>query len=56
MIGVPLVSWKAFVSLREARGLIAAIGFTWVGFAWLCRRYPLVAWFVLGFLRGLFRR
>jgi hypothetical protein len=56
MIGVPLVSWKAFVFLWEARGLIAAIGFTWVGFAWLCRRYPLVAWFVLGFLRGLFRR
>ena len=26
------------------------------GWFWLCRRRPLVAWFVLGFLRGLLGR
>jgi hypothetical protein len=56
MIGMPLVSWRVFVFLWDAHGLIATIGFPWWGFAWLCRRYPLVAWFILGFLRGLLRR
>jgi hypothetical protein len=31
----------------------AAIYFGLRGWLWLCRRYPLLAWFVFGFLRGL---
>jgi hypothetical protein len=53
MTGVPLVSWDLLVALWHARGLIAAVGFALVGWFWLCRRYPMVAWFILGFLRGL---
>jgi hypothetical protein len=48
MPGVPLVPWHLLVALWEARALMA-----WL---WLCRRYPLAAWFVLGFIRGLFGR
>ena len=36
--------------------LIAACWFLLRGWLWLCRRHPLVAWFLLGFLRGLFGR
>jgi hypothetical protein len=52
--GVPLIPWTVIVGRWHARGLIAAVGFAlWVWF-WLCRRYPLVAVFLLGFMRGLF--
>jgi hypothetical protein len=34
--------------------LIAACWFLLRGWLWLCRRHPLVAWFLICFLRGLF--
>ena len=33
--------------------MLVAIGTAWW---WLCRRFPVVAWFTLGVLRGLFGR
>ncbi|MBO4228371.1 hypothetical protein GRB70_39355 [Bradyrhizobium neotropicale] len=33
-----------------------AIYFLGRGWFWLCRRHPMAAWFILGFVRGLFRR
>ena len=32
---------------------VAAVLAVWI---WLCRRYRVVAWFIVGFLRGLFGR
>jgi hypothetical protein len=50
------MTWDLLVALWHARGLIAAVGFALWGYFWLCRRYPLVAVFVCGFVRGLFGR
>jgi hypothetical protein len=36
--------------------IIAALYLLLRAWLWLCRRYPLVAWGVLGFCRGLFGR
>jgi hypothetical protein len=49
-------TWHILVALWHARGLIAAVGFALWFWFWLCRRHPMVAVFILGFLRGLFGR
>jgi hypothetical protein len=49
-------TWHIHVALCPARGLIAAIGFALWFWFWLCRRHPMVAVFVLGFVRGLLGR
>lgn len=36
--------------------VMAAIYFLFRGWLWLCRRYPLLGWFIIGFIRGLMRR
>jgi len=33
--------------------LVAAIYFLFKGWMWLGRRHPHVAWFIIGFIRGL---
>ena len=38
---------------RHVIFLICAIYFLIRGWLWLCRRHPLVAWFVFGFVEGL---
>ena len=38
---------------RHVIFLMAAIWFLGRGWFWLCRNHPLVAWFTLGFIRGL---
>ena len=43
------LKWKAEIIVV---GVIAAV---WIGFAWLIRRHPYVAIFLVSFLRGLFR-
>ena len=41
---------------RHVFFLICAVWFLGRTWFWLCRRHPLVGWFLLGFLRGLLGR
>jgi hypothetical protein len=45
-----LYRYKSFFMLG---GIIAA---RWIGFAWLCRRHPIAAIMLVGFLKGLLGR
>jgi hypothetical protein len=56
IIGGPLIPWDLLVALWHARALIAAVGFALWFWFWLCRNRPYIAVFILGFVRGLFRR
>jgi hypothetical protein len=51
--GLPM---SLVVALWDARGWIAAVVFAVWGYAIVCRRYPYIAVFIAGFVRGLTRR
>jgi hypothetical protein len=38
---------------RHVIFLICAVYFLMRGWLWICRRHPLLGWFILGFVRGL---